>query len=504
MHDDIAGTDVLIIGAGLAGMTAALSLPPQLRITLLSKGRAEECASAWAQGGIAAVLDADDSLEAHVQDTLTAGAGLCDEAAVRRILAQGPAAIAWLQEHEIAFTTQANGSLHLTREGGHSARRIAHAADRTGLAVHQALLRACRRRANISLLEHCRALELLQDEGRQCVGAVVQAADGSRRPLYAGHTILATGGMGRIYPFTTNPAGATGDGQTMAWRAGCALRDLEFMQFHPTALQVDGKAAGLVSEALRGEGALLRLPDASGRPGERFMPRHDPRAELAPRDIVARAIYAEMQERGLSHVLLDITHQSRAWLEQHFPGVMALCAAHGIDIASQPIPVAPCAHYACGGIEAEVDGTTRVAGLYAIGEVARTGLHGANRLASNSLLECVVMGRAAAQCIAARPGAARPGVDSWQRNPDQGCGAANTDDRLAALRQLMHQQVGIVRSDRGLAQAAEQLALWREQWRPAEPALRNQLELCSLMVNAAMQRRTSVGAHCNRDLPQAA
>ncbi|QXZ09632.1 L-aspartate oxidase [Comamonas sp. Y33R10-2] len=497
-------SDVLIIGCGLAGMTLALSLPPTLRITLLSKGAAHECASAWAQGGIAAVLDASDSIEAHVQDTLTAGAGLCDETAVRRILEQGPAAIEWLLGHDVPFTTEVNGQLHklhLTREGGHSARRIAHAADRTGHAVHQRLLQACKLRKHITLLEHCTATDLLQDAQQRCIGAAVRHADGRVQQLRASHTALATGGMGQIYASTTTPTCATGDGIAMAWRAGCAVRDLEFMQFHPTALHIHGKAVGLISEALRGEGALLYLPKKDGNPGERFMLRHDPRAELAPRDIVSRAIDAEMRERHLPYVLLDITHQSREWLAHHFPGVMALCAAHGIDIATQAIPVAPCAHYTCGGVQAYVNGRTSMAGLWAIGEVARTGLHGANRLASNSLLECVVMGRAAAHAMAAQPLPKHCIIHSSKRNEPKGLSPITPLEMQQSLQQLMQQNVGIVRSNHSLITAAKQLVLWRAQWRAADHAVRNQLTLCSLMVDAALQRHVSAGAHYNLDWP---
>ncbi|WP_043006960.1 L-aspartate oxidase [Comamonas testosteroni] len=495
------GSDVLIIGCGLAGLTLALSLPSRLRITVLSKSRADECASAWAQGGIAAVLAPADSLQSHVQDTLIAGAGLCDEAAVRRILEQGPQAIAWLQALGVPFSTDAEGRLHLTREGGHSARRIVHAADRTGQAVHQTLLQACQRLKHITLLQHCSAVELLQDAQQRCVGASVCNADGQQQNMLASHTVLATGGMGQIYPSTTNPATATGDGVAMAWRAGCVVRDLEFMQFHPTALQVGGRSVGLVSEALRGEGALLCLPDRHGQPGERFMLRHDPRAELAPRDIVARAIDGEMRAHQLPHVLLDIRHRSRDWLEQHFPGVMALCAAHGIDIATQPIPVAPCAHYACGGVQAHVDGRTAVAGLWAIGEVARTGLHGANRLASNSLLECVVMARSAALRMAEQPLHKPAAIHDRPRKSGKSLSAESQQEMRQVLQQLMQHNVGIVRSNHSLIAAAKQLVLWRAQWRGADPALRNQLALCSLMVDAALQRHASVGAHCNLDWP---
>ncbi|MDR3066195.1 MAG: L-aspartate oxidase [Comamonas sp.] len=501
MPQSSTGSDVLIIGSGLAGLTLALSLPGTLRITVLSKSRTDECASAWAQGGIAAVLDPADSLQAHVQDTLIAGAGLCDEAAVHRILAQAPQAIAWLQGQGVPFSTEADGRLHLTREGGHGARRIVHAADRTGLAVHQTLLQACQRLKHITLLQHCTAMELLLDVQQRCVGASVRTADGQPQNMLASHTVLATGGMGQIYPSTTNPATATGDGIAMAWRAGCVVRDLEFMQFHPTALQVGGRSVGLVSEALRGEGALLRLPDRHGQPGERFMLRHDPRAELAPRDIVARAIDGEMRARQLPHVLLDITHRSRGWLGEHFPGVMALCAAHGIDIATQAIPVAPCAHYACGGVQAHVDGRTAVAGLWAIGEVARTGLHGANRLASNSLLECVVMARSAALRMAEQPLYKPAALHERQRRAGKGLSAESQEEMRQSLQQLMLHHVGIVRSNHSLIAAAKQLVLWRAQWRGADPALRNQLALCSLMVDAALQRHASVGSHCNLDWP---
>ena len=491
--------DVLIIGAGLAGMATALSLPPQWRVALLSKGAADECASAWAQGGIAAVIDTEDSLDEHVQDTLVAGAGQCDAQAVRAIIEQAPAAIEWLVAHGVPFTREQDGRLHLTREGGHGRRRIVHAADATGRAVHAALLQACRERPNIALHEHTCALDLLtESQPPRCTGAQVRRPDGAVQHWHAGHTVLATGGLGQVYPYTTNPATATGDGVAMAWRAGCRVADLEFMQFHPTALQVDGRAAGLVSEALRGEGALLRLPD-----GTRFMPLHDARAELAPRDIVARAIWHEMARHGLAFVHLDIRHRPRPWLQAHFPAIMALCAAHGIDIATQPIPVAPCAHYACGGVRAGIDGRTDLQGLHAIGEVARTGLHGANRLASNSLLECVVMGRAAARAIAGQPAMAQAPA-----RPPEALAPGPRQDALPGaiaqqLRQLMQDCVGIERSDQGLAHALQRIAAWREALHPATaPALRNQLDVCWLMASAAAARRDSCGAHSRSTAPQ--
>lgn len=489
-------TDVLIIGTGLAGLTAALSLPATLRVVLLSKGALSACASAWAQGGIAAVLNADDSLDAHVEDTLNAGAGHCRPEAVRAILAQAPDAMDWLCAHGVPFTRHADGRLHLTREGGHGQRRIAHAADRTGSAVHSALLQACRQRPHLTLVENATALELLTAADDRCTSALVQ--HGGRLLRWpAQHIVLASGGLGQLYSHTTNPEGSSGDGVAMAWRAGCVVEDLEFLQFHPTALHIAGRSVGLVTEALRGEGALLRLPD-----GQRFMPAYDERAELAPRDIVARAMATEMARHGLDHVLLDITHRPRAWLEEHFPGVSALCAAHGLDLATQAIPVAPCMHYACGGVRAEVDGSTGVASLSAIGEVACTGLHGANRLASNSLLECVVMGRAAGARLAnALPSKSKvpPPSALSEPLPAQDHGAT-----LAALRQLMQNRVGLVRQGQELEQAVEQIEAWRAALQPHNPSalpLRNRLDTAWLITNAALRRGTSLGAHARSDAP---
>ncbi|QIL68979.1 L-aspartate oxidase [Diaphorobacter sp. HDW4B] len=494
-------TDVLIIGAGLAGMATSLSLPQHLQIDMLSKGRIDECASAWAQGGIAAVLDPQDSVDAHVNDTLIAGAGINKLLAVRQILSQAPAAIAWLIEQGVEFDRMEDGqTLHLTREGGHSHRRIAHVKDRTGLAVQQALLRACRARANIRIHESHAAIDLPHahaSSANTCFGAWVREPDGKVTPWLAGHTVLATGGLGQLFSRSTNPWTATGDGIAMAARAGCAVQDMEFVQFHPTALQVNGRAAGLVTEALRGEGALLKLPN-----GERFMPRHDERAELAPRDIVSRAIHTEMQRGNLAFVHLDISHQPREWLAQHFPGVMQLCASHGIDIASQPIPVAPCAHYACGGVRAEVNGTTDLSNLHAVGEVACTGLHGANRLASNSLLECVVMGRAAAQAIAAsKPAKATPQSALLMGSAGQSTvsGVEQISPIAQVLAQLMDECVGIQRNQQGLAQTARQISAWQHMLGAADPALRNRLEASSQIVNAALQRTHSCGAHARTD-----
>src|ERR1700712_4938150 len=370
--------DVAIIGSGLAGLSVALNLADTRRVAILAKRSVSEGASDWAQGGIAAVLDSADSTDNHVGDTLIAGGGLCDEAATRFIVENGRAAIEWLIGEGVPFPKDLSAELgfHLTREGGHSHRRIIHAADATGHAVVTTLNERVRNHPNITVLEEHYALDL---------------ASGRTVTIEAPHTVLATGGAGKVYLYTTNPDTATGDGIAMAWRAGCRVSNMEFIQFHPTCLFHPYAKSFLISEAVRGEGGILRLPD-----GTRFMPAHDERAELAPRDIVARAIDFEIKKRGIDCVYLDISHQPRAFLEEHFPTILARCREFGIDIAKQPIPVVPAAHYTCGGVVTDLAGRTDRAGLYAVGETSCTGLHGANRLASNSLLECLVVGRAAA------------------------------------------------------------------------------------------------------------
>lgn len=501
--------DVLIIGSGLAGMTLALSLPATLRITLLSKGPVDECASAWAQGGIAAVLDASDSLEAHVQDTLIAGAGLCDEAAVRRILEQGPQAIAWLQALGVPFSTDAGGRLHLTREGGHSARRIAHAADRTGMAVHQTLLKACQRLKHITLLQHCTAMELLQDAQQRCVGASVRNADGHQQHMLASHTVLATGGMGQLYTSTTNPATTTGDGIAMAWRAGLPVRNMEFFQFHPTCLFHRERRNFLITEALRGEGAILY-----NLAGERFMERYDPeRMELAPRDIVARAIDSEMKRLGHDHVVLDARSLGRKALEERFPEVTEGVLSVGIRPWEEPIPVVPAAHYCVGGVVAGIDGSTEMEGLRVVGEAASTGLHGANRLGSNSLLEAGVMGIESAHAIAGtiHPLPAGLSVRDWyfgRARPLEE--SVLIDHDWAAVRSTMWDYVGIIRSDRRLRRALRILdvisrEVEEDYWSllPQKDLLelRNLCDVAGIIVRSALLRRESRGLHYNLDCP---
>lgn len=393
--------DVLIIGSGLAGQSAALRLASHCRVALVSKRSLEDSASGWAQGGIAAVLDSSDSIEAHIQDTLVAGAWLNDEKATRFVVENGRHAIEWLIEQGVPFTKDDAG-YHLTREGGHSARRVIHVADATGSAVQDTLTRKVRANPNITVLEDHIAIDLITGDKlgtgeKRCFGAyILNTQDGEVVTIGAANTMLATGGAGKVYLYTTNPDTSTGDGIAMAYRAGCRVSNMEFIQFHPTCLYHPQAKSFLISEAVRGEGGLLRLPD-----GTRFMPEHDDRAELAPRDIVARAIDFEMKKRGLDCVFLDISHKGEDFIRTHFPNIYARCMELGIDITQAPIPVVPAAHYTCGGVISDLNGRTDVAGLYVAGEASCTGLHGANRLASNSLLECLVFAEAVVKDILA-------------------------------------------------------------------------------------------------------
>lgn len=508
--------DVLIVGSGLAGLAAALYLAPTHRVAVLTKRGVADGASGRAQGGIAAVLAPDDSFEAHVHDTLVAGAGLCDLAATRKVVEHAPAAIAWLESLGVPFTRE-DGRLHLTREGGHGARRIVHATDATGAAVQETLIERVRRTPGITLFEDHMLVDLIRgrrvglDDDR-CVGlyALDERAD-RVVALGAPHTLLATGGAGKVYLYTTNPDTATGDGIAAAWRAGCRVANMEFIQFHPTCLYHPHAKSFLISEAVRGEGGRLLLPD-----GTRFMPRHDERAELAPRDVVARAIDFEMKRHGLDCVYLDISHQPREFLEAHFPNIMARCLELGIDIAREPIPVVPAAHYTCGGVLTDLAARTDVPGLYAIGETACTGLHGANRLASNSLLECIVFARAAVDDIlaAGAPAARLPAVDAlpaWDESrvsdPDE---MVVVSHNWEELRRFMWDYVGIVRTDKRLERAAHRIALLRSEIQEFYARcrvtrdlleLRNLVAVADLIVRSAQSRHESRGLHYSRDHP---
>ncbi|GBL46123.1 L-aspartate oxidase [Sulfuriferula multivorans] len=507
-------TDVLIIGSGLAALTTALHLAQQRRVTLLTKKTLQDSASVWAQGGIAAVLADNDSIEAHIRDTLVAGAGLCNERAVRFVVENGQAAVQWLVEMGVPFTADAASStgFHLTREGGHSTRRIIHAADATGRAVQKTLCTQIRDNPNITLLEHHIAIDLITGDklgrdDRTCHGVyALDNVSGQVKTFAASHTVLATGGAGKVYLYTTNPDVATGDGIAMGWRAGCRVANMEFIQFHPTCLYHPHAKSFLITEAVRGEGGLLKLPD-----GARFMAAHDPRAELAPRDIVARAIDFEMKKRGLDSVYLDISHKPAEFILEHFPTIYERCRALGIDITREPIPVVPAAHYTCGGVVTDLAARTDLTGLYAVGEVACTGLHGANRLASNSLLECLVFGRAAAEDILASAGAPPANIPEWDASR-----VTDADEEIVLshnwdeLRRFMWDYVGIVRTNKRLARAASRIRLLNEEineyyrnFRVSNDLieLRNLVLTADLIVRSAQLRRESRGLHFSRDYP---
>jgi L-aspartate oxidase len=501
--------DVLIIGGGVAGLVLALEIADRRRVTLLRPASDDQGASRWAQGGIAAVLSPGDDFDAHVADTLVAGDGLCDEAAVRFTVEQGPAAIQWLLSLGVPFTPDtspdAGYPYHLTREGGHGARRIIHAADATGLAVMETLQAHVAAHPAIRVKDDLTAIGLIADTAGHCRGARCLDTEGRLHELLAADTVLATGGASGLYRHTTSPHPASGEGMLMAAELGAELMNLEFQQFHPTCLYDPEGSPFLISEAVRGEGGrLLNVR------GERFMPALDPRAELAPRDIVARAIDAEMQRTGSDHVLLDIRHLGEAAIRHHFPTIHAHCATRGLDITRSPIPVVPAAHYSCGGLATDLSGATTVPRLHAIGEVACTGLHGANRMASNSLLECLVFARSCAAALAGT-GAA---VSSAALLPYAG-GSEPVDRQALAemrdtLRKLMSARVAIVRRDAGLALAAEELAGLQRELEPlvesaaptvALASLWQALRLARLTVASARARRESRGLHYNPDCP---
>ena len=507
--------DVLIVGSGLAGQSLALRLADRLRVAIVTKRELMDGASAWAQGGIAAVLDDQDSIEAHVQDTFTAGAGLCAPKATRHVVEHGRAAIQWLIDQGVPFTPDASFPIgyHLTREGGHSHRRIIHVADATGAAVQETLSGRLRAHPNITLLEHHIAIDLIT--GRRvgqpelgCLGAYVLDVAAERvRTLPAAHTVLATGGAGKVYLYTTNPDTATGDGVAMAWRAGCRVSNMELIQFHPTCLYHPQAKSFLISEAVRGEGGILRLPD-----GTRFMPNHDPRAELAPRDIVARAIDFEMKKRGLDCVFLDISHKPDDFLTSHFPNIYARCLELGIDITREPIPVVPAAHYSCGGVVTDLAARTDVPHLYVIGESACTGLHGANRLASNSLLECLVFAEGATQDILQQPPRKVPTPPDWDESR-----VIDADEEIVIshnweeLRRFMWDYVGIVRTTKRLQRAQHRIRLLAREinefyanFRVSNDLveLRNLVVAADLIVRCALQRKESRGLHRSLDYPE--
>ena len=513
---------VVIVGAGLAGLTVALHLAESQPVIVLAKRKLEEGATAWAQGGIVGVLGSDDSIDSHVKDTQDAGAGLVDERTAEFIARHSAQAVEWLVNCGVPFSPDPEGplGLHLTREGGHAVRRIAHAADATGKAIHDVLLDKVKQHPNITLREKWLAIDLitnrhlkrsgslLTEQEPRCHGVYVLDIENHKvETIAASAVVMATGGVGKVYRYTSNPDTSTGDGIAMAWRAGCRIANMEFIQFHPTCLYHPQERSFLITEALRGEGGLLKLPD-----GTRFMPEHDERGELAPRDIVARAIDFEMKKHGLDYVLLDATHLGEAFLKEHFPTIYARCMSLGIDIAKQPIPVVPAAHYTCGGVVTDLHGRTDLPGLYGVGETTYTGLHGANRLASNSLLECVVLGRTCAEDIQSQIPESVPKLPSWDdsqvSDADEEVVIAHNWDEL---RLLMWNYVGIVRTTRRLERALHRIKLLRSEIDDYYAAfrvsrdlleLRNLVDCAELIVRSALSRQESRGLHFSRDYPR--
>ncbi len=507
--------DVLIIGSGAAGLTSALQLDKHLRVALISKVSLQGGASWLAQGGIAAVFDENDSADAHVADTLVAGAGLCHEDSVRFVVENGPNAVRWLIEQGVAFTRENDQqNYHLTQEGGHSHRRILHTADATGKEVTGTLVEQVIAAENIDIFEqHC-AVDLVTQADKnsrkiRCTGAYLLNIKTSAIALFhAKSVILASGGASKAYLYTSNPDGASGDGIAMAWRKGCRVANLEFNQFHPTCLYHPKAKSFLITEALRGEGAVLRLPDGSA-----FMNNFHPDAELAPRDVVARAIDHEMKRLGSDCLYLDISHKPSDFIIEHFPTVYEQCLSFGIDITTDPIPVVPAAHYTCGGIMVSSDGQTDLLNLYAIGENAFTGLHGANRMASNSLLECLVYAQSAAQKI--NQGIAQISEPDFIPEWDESRVSSSDEDVVIShnwdeLRRFMWDYVGIVRTDKRLQRAQHRIKLLQNEIQEYYSnckvtrdllELRNLATVSELIIRCAMQRKESRGLHFTLDYP---
>jgi len=511
--------DVLIIGGGIAGLSLALRLADSVKVAIIAKGPLTESASLYAQGGIAAVLDEQDSVTNHVEDTINAGGGLCDPDIVQHVVEHGRENIQWLIDKGVLFTREPGedgfGGYHLTREGGHSRRRVIHAADATGRAVETTLGEKVLQHKNITIFEEHIVVDLitsakLGQPGNRCLGAYVLDRESGQVNSFAARSVaLATGGANKVYLYTTNPDVSTGDGIAMAWRAGCRIANMEFIQFHPTCLFHPHAKTFLMTEAIRGEGGKLRLPD-----GKEFMSQFDERAELAPRDVVARAIDHEMKCLGIDHVLLDVSHKPADFIQMHFPNIYARCMEYGYDLTQEAVPVVPAAHYTCGGVLTDINGRTDVDGLYAIGETACTGLHGANRLASNSLLECLVFSQSASEDILAN--LASYGLSKYLPDWDESR-VTNSDEEVVVshnwdeLRRFMWDYVGIVRTNKRLQRAKSRVDLLLREieeyygnFRVTNDLLelRNLAQVADLIIRCAMQRHESRGLHYTLDYPQ--
>ncbi len=511
--------DVLIIGSGLAGLTSALKLADHKKVLIVSKREILDSSSQWAQGGVAAVMSVDDSIESHVKDTEFVGGGLTDPKVAHFVASHGKEAIQWLTDLNVPFSRdETTHQFHLTKEGGHSHRRVVHAKDATGKAIQKTLSEKVKAHPNITILENHIAVDLITEKkslkvekikSNRCLGAyVLNNKTGKVMTVASQETILAAGGVSKVYLYTTNPDVSTGDGVAMAWRAGCRVANMEFIQFHPTCLYHPKAKSFLISEIVRGEGGLLKLPD-----GSRFMDEYDERGELASRDIVARAIDFEMKKRGIDCVYLDISHKSPDFIKSQFPTIYARCLELGIDITKEWIPVVPAAHYSCGGVMTNLSGQTDLAHLYAIGETAYTGLHGANRLASNSLLECLVFGDAVAKHILhSKIESSSFDLPHWDESR-----VTDADEEILIthtwneLRRFMWNYVGIVRTNKRLSRALHRIHMLRDEVHEFYTnfkvshnliELRNLLQVAELIVESAIARHESRGLHFSRDYPK--
>lgn len=511
--------DVLIIGSGLAGLTSALRLADYKKVLIVSKREVLDSSSQWAQGGVAAVMSNEDSIESHVKDTEFVGSGLTDPKVANFVASHGKEAIQWLTDLNVPFSrNEATSQFHLTKEGGHSHRRVVHAKDATGKAIQATLSEKVRAHPNITILENHIAVDLITEKkslkvtkikSNRCLGAyVLNNKTGKVMTVASQETILATGGVSKVYLYTTNPDVSTGDGVAMAWRAGCRVANMEFIQFHPTCLYHPKAKSFLISEIVRGEGGLLKLPD-----GSRFMDEYDERGELASRDIVARAIDFEMKKRGIDCVYLDISHKSPDFIKSQFPTIYARCLELGIDMTKEWIPVVPAAHYSCGGVMTNLCGETDLAHLYAIGETAYTGLHGANRLASNSLLECLVFGEAVAtHILKIKKEQSTLDLPHWDESR-----VTDADEEILIthtwneLRRFMWNYVGIVRTNKRLSRALHRIHMLRDEVHEFYTnfkvshnliELRNLLQVAELIVKSAIVRHESRGLHFSRDYPK--